>query len=89
MFFIVPIFFEIVFVVVFVTIIATIIRRARHHIITTSKLDDQMRSSENDVSSLEDVNLSNECQEIYCDYCGSKIDKDKKKCPSCGARIQK
>ena len=91
MFFIIPIFIEIVFVVIFVSVIVTIVKKAK-----SIKLDEKVEedSFKNTISNANDSesfgnSLSSEPVEIYCSYCGSKFSKAKKKCPSCGASVQK
>ncbi len=93
MFIFIPIMVEIIFVVTFLSVFVRIIKNAKLN------KNQQNRSSNsetfkntilnaNDESSYAN-SISSEPLEVYCAYCGSKYNKNKKRCPSCGAKIQK
>ena len=94
MFLITSIFIEIVFVIIFVSTFIAIIRKAKSNPNSTLKSDEETTTFQNTISNANDPysygnSLSSEPTDIYCDYCGSKFNKNKKRCPSCGARTQK
>ena len=56
--------------------------------------ENEDRSFKNTISNANDPDsygnsISSEPTEVYCDYCGSRYSKTKKRCPSCGARTTK
>ena len=89
MFFIFLIFEILPFIIIPSIIIAVIVTRAKQIKKTQS---DQDKGFKNTISNANDPNsyansVSEENLETYCSYCGSKFSRIKKKCPSCGAKV--
>ena len=68
-------------------VIITISARAKH-----IKTNNDLPKFKNTISNANDPDSfgnSNQDLSIYCEYCGSKLERVRKRCPNCGARIQK
>ena len=80
-----PVVFSILFAVPFVIVFAIIIIRAVHGFKQHSKMQSTI------MDTIEKV-CTNEVQDkkdLYCDYCGSKMEESSDKCSSCGAKVNK
>lgn len=96
MFFIFPFIFEGVFAVVFVIVIITIIKAVKKNK-EQQGIDydnSESKSFKNTISNANDDNaywnsISSEDSSIKCTYCGSSVMRSRRKCPSCGAKIDK
>lgn len=79
--------FEIIFWIVFIKVILRVIRGVKLRKNITQKSDDQY------LNVLQDMNTDSKDisthDHAYCDYCGAQIKHGKKKCPSCGAKLNK
>jgi rubrerythrin len=70
--------------------------RVRYKNLKNNKQNNNQPSQEfkNTISNANDENgywnsVSSADTSAYCDYCGAKFERVKKRCPSCGARVQK
>ena len=81
--------FEILpFVIIPVVFISVGVRAYR----VKNKPNKDLPKFERTISNANDPNSfanSNEDLSISCDYCGSKLERVRKRCPACGARVQK
>ena len=89
MFIFVSFFIEIVFGLIIFSVIFKVVKRMKN-----SKNNINDRNFKNTISNANDSNsygnaVSEEPIEVYCEYCGTKFNKIKKKCPSCGAKIHR
>lgn len=94
MLFIIPFFMEFVFIIVFVFVIGSIIKRSKNTKDTNVKTDKSSETLQNTISNANDENdywnsISSKETHVYCDYCGSKLERVRKRCPSCGAKVNK
>ena len=88
MFFIFLIFEILPFIVVSIIIFSVIINVGKRSKANNAKNGDFKNtiSNANDPQSYGNA-VSQESLDTYCAYCGSKFSKIKKRCPSCGAKI--
>lgn len=75
------------FIIIPIIIISASVRARRN-----SKAND-LPKFENTISNANDLeahwnSISSEDTSIYCEYCGSKMERVRKRCVSCGARVQ-
>lgn len=76
------------FIAVPIIIVVIAVRASKMNGKTGNDLPDfkNVVSNANDPNSFSN---SNQDFSIYCEYCGSKLERVRKRCPSCGARVQK
>ena len=94
MFFLFPFLFEGVFAIVFVVVIITIVRTAIKNKERHNMDSGESKSFKNTISNANDDSeywnsISSVDTSIKCAYCGSSVMRSRKKCPSCGAKIDK
>lgn len=58
-----------------------------------TKSNDELPKFKNTISNANDIDahwnsISREDTSITCSYCGSKMERVRKRCPACGARVQ-
>lgn len=85
-FIVIPIIFELIFALAVFFIIAKIIKTA----LRNRSANRTESSHQNTISNANDPDsygnsLSSEPTDVCCAYCGTKYNKMKKRCPSCGA----
>ena len=85
--------FEIVpFIIVFAAIVTIVVRASKSINKSAKKTGNSLPDFKSELSNANDPNSfvnSNQDLSNYCEYCGSKYERVKKRCPSCGARAQK
>ena len=84
------------FIIVPVVIISIVLRARKNGNNGSSNQQSDKASTpfKNTISNANDEkgywnSISSEDSSVYCDYCGSKMLRAKKRCSSCGARVQK
>lgn len=88
MFFIVILFEFLPFIIVPIIIISIAVKARKRN----KDINNSLPSFNNTISNANDPGSfgnSNQDLSTYCEYCGSKIESVRKRCPGCGARVQK
>ena len=94
MFFIIPIFSSIIFFVVFTIITISIIKAAKNKNLFVN-MDEQFKDLKQNATKISQRifnpelidEIKNE-KHSTCEYCGSSVDYNVKKCPNCSANIK-
>ena len=81
--------FEVVFWSIIVTIIVRAVKRIKRKNTSQTKQSPFQSSTSNDKPQCLNEDIHQDNFHTYCDYCGASVDRSVKKCPSCGARINK
>ena len=76
------------FVIVASIIISIVVKSHKMHKTLNNNLPD-FKNTISNANNPEEVVNENQDFSTYCDYCGSKMERARKRCPACGARIQK
>ena len=101
LFIIVPIIFEFIFIFLIVSVFVKIIKRAKSLYANLQQkrrqkenMDEQSKVENGKfIATISNANDENAYwnsvpnDETYCDYCGSKVERVRKRCPSCGAKL--